>query len=150
MRPGHRPMERPFCRCPHGDTFLTWTSTVTCPRLWWYAMVGGRPCLRCVGVRVRGTRTTACAIFFFLSPPGYWVAPPECSAWVDPPGSWFFTPGSCLLAIRVFAVSSSLFTCPQISSIVLTTVLPSSTSWILTPQGNSKHISVAKATGTSC
>ena len=66
------------------------------------------------------------ARYFFLSPPGYWVAPLGCSAWVDPPGSWFFTPGSCLLAIRVFPVSSSLFTCPQISSIVLVTVLPSS------------------------
>ena len=83
---------------------------------------------------------------FFLYPPGYWFAPPECSAWVDPPGSLVFHACSYLLAIRVLAVSSSLFTCPQISSIVLVAVLPSSTSWILTPQGNSKHVSVAMAT----
>ena len=72
------------------------------------------------------------ARYFFLSPPAYWVAPPGCSAWVDLPGSWFFTPGSCLLAVRVFAVSSSMFTCPQISSTVLVTVLPSSSSLLLT------------------
>ena len=35
--PGTDPRNGPFAGIPHGDTFLTWTSTVTCPRLWWYA-----------------------------------------------------------------------------------------------------------------
>ena len=35
--PGTDPRNGPFAGIPHGDTFLTWTSTLTCPRLWWYA-----------------------------------------------------------------------------------------------------------------
>ena len=35
--PGTDPRNGPFAGIPHGDSFLTLTSTVTCPRLWWYA-----------------------------------------------------------------------------------------------------------------
>ena len=59
------------------------------------------------------------ARYFFLSPPGYWVAQPECSAWVDPPGSWFFHawlvppgyPGICGQFVFVH-VPADFFHCP--------------------------------------
>ena len=35
--PGTDPRNGSFAGIPHGNTFLTWTSTVTCPRLWLYA-----------------------------------------------------------------------------------------------------------------
>ena len=90
MRPGHRPKERPFCRYPprrylfnldiHGNV----PEAVVVRDGWWLSLFSMGRCSSS-WYTYEGLRG-----IFFYSPPGYWVAQPECSALVDPPGSWFF------------------------------------------------------------
>ena len=77
------PRKRPFLQVsPTAILFLTWTSSVTCPRLWWYAMVGGSSLSsmgRCFEFVVH-VRRPARYFFSFSAWDGF--AQPECSAWV--------------------------------------------------------------------